>query len=154
MNIFNVRVYGLIFNEHKDVLVSDEFINGIMITKFPGGGLEFGEGTINCVIREFMEELGWQVAVVEHFYTTDFFQISAFKDNKQILSIYYKMRLMDKSNELPIRFSSIKFNFDSAIENDQVFRWLPINEDLIDDLTFPIDKKVATMLNETINRLQ
>ena len=152
MNIFNVRVYGLIFNENKEVLVSDEFINGIMITKFPGGGLEFGEGTIDCVIREFMEELGWQVAVEEHFYTTDFFQISAFKDNKQILSIYYKMRLMDKSNELPIRFSSIKFNFDTAIENDQVFRWLPINEDLIDDLTFPIDKKVGTMLNETINR--
>ena len=122
-----------------------------MITKFPGGGLEFGEGTIECVIREFMEELGWQVEVINHYYTTDFFQISAFNENKQIISIYYSLKLIDKSNQLPIKFTKIKFDFDNKIKDEQVFRWLPINPSLINDLTFPIDKRVGEMLlNETI----
>jgi len=146
MKTFNVRVYGLLFNEKKEILVTDEFINGIKITKFPGGGLEFGEGTIDCVIREFMEELGWNVAVTNHFYTTDFFQISAFNEDKQIISIYYSLKLIDKSKELPIRFTEVKFDFDESNNDDQVFRWLPLNKNLIDDLTFPIDKRVGEML--------
>jgi 8-oxo-dGTP pyrophosphatase MutT (NUDIX family) len=148
MKTFNVRVYGLLFNEKKEVLVTDEFINGVKITKFPGGGLEFGEGTIECVIREFMEELGWKVEVINHFYTTDFFQISAFNENKQIISIYYSLKLIDKSKELPIRFTETKFDFNEGIKDDQVFRWLSINADLTDDLTFPIDKRVGEMLLE------
>ncbi len=148
MNTFNVRVYGLLFNERKEVLVSDEFINKMMITKFPGGGLEFGEGTIDCVIREFMEELGWKVSVLNHFYTTDFFQISAFNANKQIISIYYLLHLEDKSNELPIIFSTKKFDFTQNTTDEQIFRWLPINSSLLDDLTFPIDKTVCKMLLE------
>ena len=57
MNRFNIRVYGLLINEQKQVLVSDELIRGSYITKFPGGGLEFGEGTRNCLQREFMLKL-------------------------------------------------------------------------------------------------
>jgi 8-oxo-dGTP diphosphatase len=146
MKLFNVRVYGLLFNDRKEVLVTDEFINGVKITKFPGGGLEFGEGTIDCVIREFMEELGWKVAVANHFYTTDFFQLSAFNNDKQIISIYYTLKLIDKLKELPIRFTEHKFDFNEGIKDDQVFRWLQINAALIDDLTFPIDKRVGEML--------
>ena len=43
--MFNIRVYGILINDAKQVLVSDEYIRGTYITKFPGGGLEFGEGT-------------------------------------------------------------------------------------------------------------
>ena len=146
MKTFNVRVYGLLFNEKKEILVTDEFINGVMITKLPGGGLEFGEGTIDCVKREFMEDLGWEVQVTNHFYTTDFFQISAFNEDKQIISIYYSLILIDKSKELPIRFKKTKFDFDEMIKDDQIFRWLSINKSLIEDLTFPIDKRVGEML--------
>ena len=39
MNRFNVRVYGLLFNDEKEVLVTDENRFGIQFTKFPGGGL-------------------------------------------------------------------------------------------------------------------
>ena len=78
MNRFNLRVYGLLINEQQQVLVSDELIRGNYITKFPGGGLEFGEGTRNCLQREFREELNLQVETGEHFYTTDYFQQSAF----------------------------------------------------------------------------
>jgi 8-oxo-dGTP pyrophosphatase MutT (NUDIX family) len=55
--MFNIRVYGILVNEEKKVLVSDELIRGSYITKFPGGGLEFGEGTRDCLQREFMEEM-------------------------------------------------------------------------------------------------
>ena len=37
MNRFNIRVYGILVNENKEVLVADEFIRGSYYTKFPGG---------------------------------------------------------------------------------------------------------------------
>ena len=67
---FNIRVYGVLINKHKQVLVSDEFIRGQYFTKFPGGGLEFGEGTRDCLKREFQEEMNLEVAVGDHIYTT------------------------------------------------------------------------------------
>ena len=41
---FNIRVYGLLINDRNEILVSDEFRMGVFMTKFPGGGLKFGEG--------------------------------------------------------------------------------------------------------------
>src|SRR3954464_15284708 len=89
MALFNVRVYGILLDSKKRVLVSDEFIRGNYFTKFPGGGLEFGEGTKDCLKREFKEETNLDVTIGEHIYTTDFFQISAFNNVDQIISIYY-----------------------------------------------------------------
>src|ERR1044071_6707044 len=89
---FNIRVYGVLINERKEVLVSDEYIRGSYYTKFPGGGLEYGEGTRDCLKREFIEEMNLKVEVGDHLYTTDFFQLSAFRPNQQILSIYYLVK--------------------------------------------------------------
>ncbi|MBL7745933.1 MAG: NUDIX domain-containing protein, partial [Chitinophagaceae bacterium] len=86
MSLFNIRVYGILLNDQKQVLVSDELIRGMYITKFPGGGLEFGEGTRSCLQREFMEEMNLRVDVAEHIYTTDYFQMSAFNPEHQIVS--------------------------------------------------------------------
>ena len=69
---FNIRVYGLLIEDGK-VLVSDELIKGKGITKFPGGGLEFGEGTIEALKREFREELDTEIHIRRHYYTTDFY---------------------------------------------------------------------------------
>jgi len=91
MALFNIRVYGILIDEEHRLLVSDEFIRGNYFTKLPGGGLELGEGTRDCLKREFMEETGLDVTVGEHFYTTDFFQISAFNNKDQIVSIYYRV---------------------------------------------------------------
>ena len=60
--------------------------------EFPGGGLEFGEGTIDCLKREFREEFNLEIEVGELFYLTDFFQVSAFSENDQVISIYYLIR--------------------------------------------------------------
>ncbi len=85
---FNVRVYGLLITPERQVLVSDEKIRGGLYTKFPGGGLEYGEGTRDGLKREFMEELDLAVEVGAHIYTTDYFQPSAFQPDQQMKSIY------------------------------------------------------------------
>lgn len=86
---FNIRVYGVLINEKKQVLVSDEYIRGNYYTKFPGGGLELGEGTRDCLKREFKEEMDLNVAIGDHIYTTDFYQLSVFNPSHQIIYIYY-----------------------------------------------------------------
>ncbi len=150
MALFNVRVYGLLFDEQKRLLVSDEFIRGNYYTKLPGGGLEIGEGTRDCLKREFMEETGLTVNVGEHIYTTDFFQISAFNNTDQIISIYYEV-----TTPSPIRIDTKTKLFDFAPEQianpngeSEVFRWINWNELTEKDMSLPIDKAVINLLKE------
>lgn len=141
---FNVRVYGILVENGK-VLVSDEFIKGKEITKLPGGGLEFGEGLTECVVREFKEELDLTVKVKGHFYTTDFFVTSAFHVNSQVISVYYTVEALE-----PLKFATTtkKFDFKKRADGEQAFRWLDIAKISENDFTFVIDRKVAGMLNE------
>src|SRR5947208_16230579 len=106
---FNIRVYAILINEDRQVLVSDEYIRGNYYTKFPGGGLEYGEGTRDCLKREFMEEMDLRVEIGAHLYTTDFFQISAFNPGHQIISIYYFVNAMEPI-KAPLR--TRQFDFD------------------------------------------
>lgn len=139
-----MRVYGILA-EGGRLLVSDEFIKGREITKLPGGGLEFGEGTADCLVREFKEETGIKVAVKSHFYTTDFFVTSAFNVKSQVISIYYVVQALE---ELSFSISSKKFDFKKKTEGAQSFRWLEIDKISENDFTFVIDRKVATMIAE------
>ena len=43
------RAYGILINEAQEVLVSDEFRFGRYFRKFPGGGVEKGEGIIDAL---------------------------------------------------------------------------------------------------------
>jgi 8-oxo-dGTP diphosphatase len=142
---FNIRVYGIWINEAKEVLVTDEYRMGYEMTKFPGGGLEFGEGLIDCIKRECMEEFGQEFEVTGHFYTTDFFQQSAFNKKDQLISIYYFIK---PAEEHRFAISPSKFDFAERIDGAQSFRWIPLRELTVNDLTFPVDKKVAEMLIE------
>jgi mutator protein MutT len=144
-NIFNVRVYGILLNEQKQVLVTDEIRYGHKIAKFPGGGLKFGEGTIDCLRRECMEELGLEIEVKEHFYTTDFFLPSAFNAKHQVISIYYLISTKDPGR---ISVKHRPFDFEKEQEEAQVFRWIDLHQLNEDDFTFPIEKKVAKLLSE------
>ncbi|MDP1973025.1 MAG: NUDIX domain-containing protein [Sediminibacterium sp.] len=150
MPLFNVRVYGLLIDQYQRLFVTDEFIRGSYITKLPGGGLEFGEGTRACLQREFIEETGIEVNVGAHFYTTDFFQISAFNNKDQIISIYYLVHAADTSK---IKTSEIPFNFSKDQVADpngesEVFRWIPLKELTPESVTLPIDKVVIQLLKE------
>lgn len=152
MHNFNIRVYGILINEKKQVLVSDEYIRGNYYTKFPGGGLEFGEGTRDCLVREFKEEMDLHVEVCEHLYTTDFFQMSAFNPDHQIISIYYLVKALEEI-KAPLRDKL--FDFDErqlAVYNDtgetETFRfidWIGFTEESV---TLPIDKVVAKIVKE------
>ena len=145
--IFNVRVYGLFVRDGK-VLLSDERLKGFEFTKFPGGGLEFGEGTAECIIREMMEETGMVFNIISHYYTTDFFQVSAFYPDHQIISIYYLINGPD----LPMNLlSESRFDFRKDTENDQMFRWKSISDLIEDDLNFPIDRVVVEKLKKDFN---
>jgi 8-oxo-dGTP diphosphatase len=151
MSKFNVRVYGILIHENR-VLVSDEFIKGLDITKFPGGGLEYGEGTVDCVIREFKEELQMEVEVVSHFYTTDFFVNSAFSTTNQIISIYYTVVAKDSSVFLKPSFKLSDNVFDyERKDGAQSMRWIDLHEISENDFTLIIDKRVGAMLAQTLS---
>lgn len=142
---FNIRVYALIINEEKEILLSDEFRMGIRMTKFPGGGLHFGEGTIDCIKREAIEEFQQEIEVIEHFYTTDFFQQAYFFPDNQLISIYYIAQFKEELNFL---INKKPFDYKEEIEGAQSFRWIPLNELSEEVMTLPIDKKVALLLNK------
>jgi len=139
---FNVRVYGLLINDRAEILLSDEQEYGMRFTKFPGGGLEYGEGLIEGLKREFIEECNAEVEVIGHFYTTDFFVKSAFNDS-QIISIYY---LVKNISELKLSFRTKVFDFDGEGDVLQAFRWVKLTDLKPEEITFPIDKYVAELL--------
>ncbi len=139
---FNIRVYGLLINQNKEVLVTDEYRLNRYMTKFPGGGLEYGEGTIDCLKREFQEELNLDIEVSHHFYTTDYFQPTISFENMQLISIYYVVKTIS-----PDKIKTTDKTFDiPAIDGAQSFRWIALDKIDPDDFTFPIDKKVASIL--------
>ncbi len=131
---FNIRVYGICFRNNSELLLSDEKAGGMEFTKFPGGGLEYGEGIIDCLHREFDEELGAKIEVIEHYYTTEDFVQSAFRKRDQIISIYYHIKLLDNITT-------------RMVSSDRLsFRWVALEDLKADELRFPIDKIVLAKL--------
>jgi 8-oxo-dGTP diphosphatase len=153
ISMFNIRVYGILLNEKQQVLVSDEFIRGAYITKFPGGGLEFGEGTRECLAREFMEEMHLKVKITDHIYTTDFYQQSAFNAAHQIISIYYFVEALEPITA-PLR--SKAFDFDAQqlkmyeeTGETETFRFINWDDFSEESVSLPIDKIVANMIKQS-----
>jgi ADP-ribose pyrophosphatase YjhB (NUDIX family) len=140
---FTIRVYGLLLHQGR-VLVADELIKGRRITKFPGGGLEYGEGLKECLVREIREEIGVEALDLRHFYTTDFFQQSAFHDRPlQVVSVYYVFTVPDPE-AIPVvqgPFAGIAGGSDQ-----EVFRWIDLASSVEEDLTLPIDRHVWRLL--------
>ncbi len=150
--MITVRVYGILLGPQKQVLVSDEHIRGNYYTKFPGGGLEVGEGTRDCLKREFMEEMNLRVEIGEHIYTTDFYQRSAFNTAQQILSIYYYASPLEPITA-PLRTKP--FDFDEREQKiyelkkeTETFRFIEWEHFSAESVTLPIDKVVATLLKK------
>lgn len=152
--MFNVRVYGILLNDENQILVSDEYIRGKFYTKFPGGGLEHGEGTRDCLKREFKEEMNLQVEVTEHLYTTDFYQQSAFNPRDQIISIYYfvnpleaiSFHLTNSKNN----FTKEQLNIYNRTSQIETFRFIDLKDLSVEDVSLPIDKIVVDLL-KTMN---
>ena len=145
---FTIRVYALITNDQKEVLVTDEFQIDMKMTKFPGGGMHFGEGPIDCLKREMLEECNQEIEDIRHFYTTDFFQASAFNDNVQIMAIYYLVKF--KVTPVILKLKEKKFDFPSNEHAEQIFRWIPLNKLNVEEFELPIDRVVVKMIKGQI----
>ncbi len=148
---YTVRVYGILLDNDKRILVSDEFIRGNYFTKFPGGGLELGEGTRDCLKREFKEETGLDVIVGDHIYTTDYFQQSAFNPCDQIISIYYFVKA-EGLNELQVKTKVFDFQPNQTADpqgQSEVLRWIEWDELTEESVSLPIDKIVVRFLKNT-----
>lgn len=148
---FNIRVYLLLLDENKThILLSDEIINGDFITKFPGGGLEYGEGILDCLHREAKEELGQEVEVIEQYYTTESFQTSMFRPDEQIVCVYYQCFLNKDSagNRKPkFRVTDKRYDFVKFREREESFRWQSIKSLVQEDLSLPLDQQVVAKLS-------
>ena len=135
INSFNIRVYGLIL-ESGSILLSKELIMGEEVIKFPGGGLEHGEGLIEGLNREFKEEIGQRIYNVKHYYTTDFFQRSSFKLTDQLISIYYTGKLKHK----------VVNKINKPKKDQPVFFWKQLERLNEVKFKFPIDQLIIKKL--------
>ena len=149
--MFNLRAYGILINSHQQILVSDEYIRGKYFTKFPGGGgVELGEGTRDCLKREFKEEMNLKIEVMEHIYTTDFFQPSVFKNGDQIVSVYYFVKPLEpitiSLTVKPFDYTTEQLGIYDKVKQIETFRFIDLARFNPESVNLPIDKIVAKML--------
>src|SRR5882724_980815 len=130
-----IRVYGICRNAIGEVLIAEELIHGEEITKFPGGGLELGEGPADCLEREFMEEMGCQIEIIRLLHVTNSFVVSHFNPATQVICIYYHVRMKSESGE----------NITSS-EPHMKLHWQRATDALLNLLTFQTDKDAAIAL--------
>ena len=134
IDIINVRVYATALKDKKILSLHEEYV-GEYLLKFVGGGLEFGESIVECLHREFEEELNLKIKNLEHFYTQEDFLVSKFRDNEQLLTIYYLAEIVDE-DDLIIR--------DSCIEKVE---WISLETDE-NPFPLPVDKIVFDLLKK------
>lgn len=130
---FNIRVYALLIEDGKIMILKEPYA-GEILYKFPGGGIEFGEGIIAGLRRELKEELNLELKNYKHFYTQEEFLVSKFRKNEQLLTIYYRIEIEDIE-----ALQMLDNNIEKII-------WVPLNELSPQHVNLPIDKKVIEML--------
>ena len=142
MSKFNLRVYALLINEKQEILLSDENRFGKFFTKFPGGGVEHGEGIQDALFRELQEELHLEISSADFFYFNEFHQASAF-DQSNLVAFYYIVNIQKAAVQLQEEDYTIPFEQEQELQ-----RWKAVHELKKDELTFPIDQKVLEKLKD------
>ncbi|MBH1959795.1 MAG: NUDIX domain-containing protein [Flavobacteriia bacterium] len=132
----NIRVYATAVKDEKVLVLHEEYA-GEQLMKLPGGGLEFGEGVLDCLHREFEEELNVKINILGHLYTQEDFIVSRFRENEQLLTIYYLVEIIDENDFLIM---------DPCIEKTE---WIPIHTDE-NPFILPVDKIAFEKLKERL----
>lgn len=130
----NIRIYATAVKDRKVLALHEEYA-GEHLMKLPGGGLEFGEGVLECLHREFEEELNCKIKILEHLYTQEEFVVSRFRENEQLFTIYYLVEIIDNDEFLIL---------DPCIEKTE---WVPIDTDE-NPFPLPVDKIAFDKLKE------
>ncbi|HEX6846693.1 MAG TPA: NUDIX hydrolase, partial [Chitinophagaceae bacterium] len=96
------------------------------------------------------EELGIEAEIGDHIYTTDYFQLSAFRTGDQIISIYYFAKQLEELR-VPIRKKAFDFDEEQmktyhATGETETFRLIDWEDFSDETVTLPIDKIVARMI--------
>lgn len=128
----NVRVYACVVKDKKVLTLFEEYA-GEPLMKFPGGGLEYGEGLTDCLKREFEEELNVHIEIVEHLYTQEDFLVSRFKENEQLLTIYYMVNIINEEDFIILDPCIEKIDWVSIDSTENPFS-LPIDKIVFDKL--------------------
>ena len=104
---------------------------GKPVRKLPGGGLEFGEGPEETVLRELREELDLEGRILRNLHVTGDFVRSWIKPEEQLICIYYRCAL-EGIESLPRG---------SFVREDQIeFSWLELDKLKPEDLDLPSDQ--------------
>jgi len=150
MKRFNIRVYG-IYIQKDYLLVTDEIRLNTPMTKLPGGGLKFGEGLEAALKREWLEELEVEIEVGDIFYVNPFLQISAFRPTDEVICMYFWVKPLG-----PLRgtFREKPMDFPHKGNDQQVFRWIDMQQLRPEDFTFPIDRSLVPKLKAAYQETQ
>ena len=140
MKLRTSRVYGFLINNSKQVLVSAERFNGIPLIKFPGGGVEWGEGLQEALMREFKEELKISIGVKENIYFNDFPVESAIDKRYQVQAFFYLVEPLE-----PMRFSTV-LSLKPPEKNTENFIWVDLKNLSEVSFTYEIEKEAAKAL--------
>lgn len=100
-------VYGVAYEDSKILLINK--IKGPYINRFdlPGGGLNEDESLIQHLKREFIEETGYEIEVLESLGVQDFKIKEAYLDYEFIhhIAIFYSVKLKEKITDISSEIS-------------------------------------------------
>ncbi|MGD1843339.1 MAG: NUDIX domain-containing protein, partial [Thermonemataceae bacterium] len=71
-NQLRVRVCGICVQDNQLLLVKHQGLQQGYLWAPPGGGMQFGESAETCLVREFEEETGLQIAVEQFLFVHEF----------------------------------------------------------------------------------
>ena len=93
-----------------------------------------------------------KVEIGNHIYTTDYFQMSAFNPQHQIISIYYFANALEEITvplrEKPFDFDNDQLKIYEVKKEIETFRFIEWENFSADSVTLPIDKIVASIVKE------